>query len=102
VCKEARFDIDAWGRLYIPNAVEYCVRVADNAGNPIIRFGHYGNADSRGSGSAVPEPEIPLGWPICASAGQIEKGRIYVADTLNRRVVRVDLRFAIEESCPIE
>ncbi|MBN1422189.1 MAG: hypothetical protein JXP34_25670 [Planctomycetes bacterium] len=102
VCKEARFDMDPWGRLVIPNAVDYRVRMIDNAGNEILRFGSYGNADSRGPGSAVPDPEIPLGWPICASAGRIEKGWIYVADALNRRVVRVDLRFATEESCPIE
>ena len=102
VCKEARFDLDAWGRLYIPNGLDYYVQVVDNAGNEIARFGYYGNPDSRGPESALPEPEIPLGWPVSVSAGQVAKGRLYVADTLNRRVVRVDLKFAAEETCEVK
>jgi hypothetical protein len=101
VCKEGRFDLDPWGRLYIPNALDYTVQVVDNSGNEVLKFGYYGNPDSRGPKSAVPEPEIPLGWPMAVSAGQVEKGRLYVADAMNRRVVRVALRFAAEETCPV-
>jgi len=101
VCKEARFDLDPWGRLYIPNGLDYYVRVVDNAGNEILRFGHYGNPDSRGPESSVAEPQVPLGWPICVSAGHVERGRLYVADTLNRRVVRVNIDYAAQEVCPI-
>ena len=101
VCKEARFDLDGWGRLYVPNALDYYVDVVDNAGNRVARFGYYGNGDSRGPESAVPDPEIALGWAICVSAGQIEKDRIYVADGLNRRVVRVDLEHDAEETCAV-
>jgi hypothetical protein len=50
----------------------------------------------------VPEPEIPLGWPMAVSAGQVEKGRLYVADAMNRRVIRVALRFAAEETCEVK
>jgi len=102
VCKEARFDLDPWGRLYIPNGLDYYVAIVDNAGNEILRFGYYGNPDSAGPKSPLPEPAIPLGWPMAVSAGQIEKGRLYVADAMNRRVVRVDLRFAAEAEGPIE
>jgi len=102
VCKEARFDLDDWGRLYIPNALEYCVRVVDNAGNEILKFGYYGNPDSRGEGSAVPDPQIAFGWPLMASAGQIHKGRIYVADTLNHRVARMEVSYRAEETCEIK
>lgn len=99
VCKEARFDLDGWGRLYIPNGLDYYVRMVDNAGNEIARFGHYGSPDSRGPDSAVARPTIPLGWPIGVSAAQAGRRRLYVADTLNRRVIRVDLEFAAEEIC---
>ncbi len=102
VCKEARFDLDGWGRLYIPNALDYYVAVVDNAGNEILRFGHYANLDSAGPKSLVPEPAIPLGWPIAVSAGQVEKGRLYVADGMNRRVVQVKLSYALEEVCAVE
>jgi len=101
-CREARFDLDPWGRLYIPNGLDYYVRIVDNAGNEILTFGYYGNPDSRGPKSALPEPEIPLGWANCVSAAQVEKGRLYVADTMNRRVIRVDLRSAAEATCPLE
>jgi hypothetical protein len=46
----------------------------------------------------IATPDIPLGWPL--SAGASEK-RIYVGDLYNRRVVRVDRKFAAEETCEI-
>jgi DNA-binding beta-propeller fold protein YncE len=99
VCKEARFDLDGFGRLYIPNALEYSVRIVDNAGNEVAKFGYYGNADSRGPESLVPDPAIALGWPIAVSVGQLHKGRIFVCDTLNHRVVRVEVSYKAEETC---
>jgi len=105
VCRSPRFDLDAYGRLAIPNTCTFDVRVLDNAGNEICSFGHYGNFDSQW----VPEdskdgkpllatPEVPLGWPL--SAGASEK-KIYVGDLYNRRVVRIDKRFAAEETCEV-
>ncbi|HPD14886.1 MAG TPA: hypothetical protein PLE19_08050 [Planctomycetota bacterium] len=102
VCKEGRFDLDPWGRLYIPNALDYYVAVVDNAGNEILRFGYYGNPDSAGPQSPVPEPDVPLGWPMAVSAGQVQRGRLYVADAMNRRVVRLELRWAAEAVCGME
>jgi DNA-binding beta-propeller fold protein YncE len=102
VCKEARFEIDGWGRIYIPNALEYCVKIVDNAGNEIARFGYYGNSDSRGAKSAVPDPEIALGWPIMVSTGQLAKGRLYVADALNHRAVRLEVACRAEETCEVK
>jgi len=101
VCKEARFEIDGYARLYIPNALEYSVRMVDNAGNEIARFGYYGNADSRGPESAVRDPAIAFGWPMAVSVGQIHKDRIFVADTLNHRAVRVEVGHQAEETCAV-
>jgi hypothetical protein len=99
VCKEARFDLDEFGRLYVPDVLEFCIRVYDNAGNLLRTFGHYGNSDSAGAGSPLGEPPIPLGWPMSCSVNRA--GRLYVADVLNQRIVRVDLAFAAEATCPI-
>ena len=99
VCKEARFDLDGFGRLYIPNVLDFCVRVVDNVGNQVVQFGHYGNADSRGADSAVPQPPIPLGWPM--TCGVNAQGRIYIGDVLNQRIVRVDLTYAGEATCTV-
>lgn len=95
-CTKPRFDVDGYGRLYIPNGITFSVSVRDNAGNEIVKFGHYGNFDCQGPESSEPKPEIPLGWPVAAGASD---GHIYVGDCLNHRVVRVDKTFVLEETC---
>lgn len=99
VCKEARFDLDGFGRLYMPNVLDFCVRVVDNVGNPVVTFGHYGNADSRGAESAVPKPAIPLGWPL--TLGVNSNDHVYVSDVLNQRIVRVDLSPSASATCAV-
>jgi hypothetical protein len=110
-CRQPMFQLDKWGRLFIPNAVTYSVKIVDNAGNLIKTFGHYGNADSRGekayeeaveadeNTNLVKTPAIPLGWP--EAVGVSDKA-IYVADVLNRRVVRLLKTYAAEETAPIQ
>jgi hypothetical protein len=95
VCKEARFDLDGYGRLYIPDARAYSVGIVDNAGNEIVRFGGYGNADSRG-------PKVTFGFPMAVSAGHLERGRLYVADLLNQRVVRLEVTCRSEDTSGVE
>jgi len=97
-CTKPRFDVDRHSRLYIPNAITFSVSVRDNAGNEILSFGRYGNFDCQGPSSAEPRPDIPLGWPVTAGASD---AHIYVGDCLNHRVVRVDLRFALDRICEI-
>src|SRR5262249_8809945 len=99
VCQSPRFDVDDYGRLYLPNALTCSVTVLDNAGNEILRFGGYGNHDSGGPKSAVGKPTIPLAYPVAA---QVSYKHIYVADSANRRVVRVDPRYALEASCEVK
>ncbi|MCX7804876.1 MAG: SMP-30/gluconolactonase/LRE family protein [Planctomycetota bacterium] len=94
-CTKPRFDVDDFGRLYIPNATTFSVSVRDNANNEVVRFGAYGNFDCQGPASREPKPEIPLGWPICAGASD---RYIYVGDCLNHRVVRVDRVWRAEET----
>ena len=94
VCKEARFDVDDFGRIYVPNIIDFCVRVYDNAGNLIHRFGRYGNADSTGSDGKETASVIPLGWPM--TCGVNRHGRVYIADVLNHRIVRADLCYDTE------
>ena len=106
--EKPRFDLDRYGRLAMPNAVTNSVTVLDNAGNRIVEFGAYGNLDSqyvnrdtdrgRAGKPTVATPEIPLGWPTGVG---VSEDHIYVNDTYNRRVVRVDKTFAAEAACPI-
>lgn len=91
VCSKPRFDVDEFGRLYIPNAITFSVTVTDNAGNRLATFGRYGNFDAQGPGSGEPSPPIPMGWPTNAG---VAGDHVYVADVLNHRVVRVDIDYA--------
>jgi hypothetical protein len=102
-CKEARFDMDLYGRLYIPNVLTYRVTLVDNAGNVILKAGHYGNADSQGPDqpSPVKTPAIPLGWPMTVGAAP-DHGHVYAGDVINSRIVRMDLTYAVEETCQIK
>jgi hypothetical protein len=98
-CTKSRFEVDGFGRLYIPNPFTYKVTVRDNADNEIVSFGGYGNFDAQGPGSAEPKPEIPLGWAITVGASE---RAIYVGDSLNHRVVRADKRSVAEETCDVK
>jgi len=99
VCTKPRFDVDAFGRLYIPNGITYSVSLRDNADNEILRFGGYGNFDCQGPGSKEPTPEIPLGWAVTVGASD---RHIYIGDCLNHRVVRVDRQYAAEATVKVK
>lgn len=92
-CRTPRFDVDLFGRLYLPDALSNQVRVLDNAGNVLLTFGEYGNWDSQGPGSLVPTADVPLGWPVGAAATD---DYLYVADMINSRVVRTEKTFALD------
>jgi sugar lactone lactonase YvrE len=99
-CKESRFDLDLYGRLYLPNVLCYRMTLLDNAGNVILKAGQYGNADSQGDRpeSPIRKPAIPLGWPMTVGAAP-DHGHVYVGDVINSRVVRIDLSWAAETAC---
>jgi len=97
VCRVARFDLDRYDRLYLPNAVTNSVRVFDNAGNLLLEFGGYGNFDSAGPQSPIPTPEIPLGWPVGVG---VSEDHIYISDMLNRRIVRVEPTYEATRLAP--
>ncbi len=98
-CTKPRFDVDGFGRLYIPNALTFTVSLRDNADNEIVTFGGYGNFDCQGPQSKEAEPAIPLGWPVTAGASD---RFIYVGDALNHRIVRVDRKYAAAVTVNIE
>jgi DNA-binding beta-propeller fold protein YncE len=95
-CQVPRFDVDLYGRVWVPDAFRFSVAVLDSDANPITRFGAYGNADSGGPESKVPEPEIPLGW---VHSVQVTDGTAYLADIVNNRIVAVKLGAAVQAEC---
>jgi sugar lactone lactonase YvrE len=99
-CQSSRFDVDGFGRVFYPDAGRFRVWVMDTAANQIAHFGSYGNVDSGGPKSRIPGPDIPLAWPQAVAVDDAG-GAVYVGDRLNRRVVRVKLNYAAEETCPV-
>ncbi|MHC4916616.1 MAG: hypothetical protein ACYTGB_14100, partial [Planctomycetota bacterium] len=99
VCEGATFDVDEFGRSFFPDAGRFRCGVLDGAGNEICFFGDYGNADSAGEKSAIPQPAIPVLWPYMIEAGE---GVVYVGDRLNRRVLQVRLDWSAQLTTDIK
>ena len=97
-CENVTFDVDEFGRVFFPDLALYRVRVIDTAGNPITHFGGYGNPESAGPGSDIPNPELAFAW--LAGVGVTDR-YAYMGDTDNRRLLRAKLTYVVEETCPV-
>jgi hypothetical protein len=98
------------------------VRVIDTGGNAITRIGSYGNAESMGPDSPVidpttkklrarkaddpkdlkspfAEPDIAFAWIV--GVGVTDK-YIYTGDSLNRRLLKLKMTYAAEETCDVK
>jgi hypothetical protein len=91
VCMNGRFSVDGYGRVFLPNPFLFCVEVVDTAGNRLYRVGSYGNADSAGPGSRVPEPPVAFAFaPFVSASGDW----ILISDIVSRRVAALRMRYA--------
>ena len=97
MCEGSGFDVDPFGRVFFPNLGQFRIEVVDTNNNPIATFGKYGNEDSGGP-AQVKKPDIPLAWPTYVA---VSDRYAYVADTVNRRVVRVKVGYAADETCAV-
>jgi hypothetical protein len=101
-CTNPRFDVDPYGRLYIPNGTTSTITVVDNTGNEIMKFGKYGNTDSRGvlpgPGLTLSSTDIPIAWPSSVAASE---NYIYVGDGVNARLVRVKMDYTLDNMPPL-
>ncbi|MFH0983128.1 MAG: hypothetical protein V2A79_16535 [Planctomycetota bacterium] len=89
-CRNGRFDLDDFGRLFIPDAVGGRVEVTDANANTIMFIGARGKAGEAAG--------IELGWPTVVAACD---RALYIADYLRYRVVRVKLEYDAEETCDL-
>jgi hypothetical protein len=97
-CHMFFFDLDKFARSYLPCNAIHSVLVYDANGNMVARIGRYGNVDSAGPGSLVPEPAIAFNHvrTVCVS-----DEALYVVDGGNQRIVRCALSYAAEETVPL-
>jgi len=126
-CRKPTFAVDGFGRLAIPNAITFRVRLLDNAGNEILEFGKYGNADAIAGALKAAQEALPAGdplkkleltpakpenlnallkaKPLAASeaffgwpeAVAASERAVYVADVYNHCIVRLDKAYGCED-----
>jgi len=81
-CYNPRFDLDQFGRIFLPDFAHFRVNVLDNLGHKILHFGHYGNMDSQ---------DLSYAWPAYVA---VTDKAVYVSDMINRRIVRAAIGYA--------
>lgn len=103
VCQSPRFEVDPYGRLFVPDAMSCRVSISDNEGNEITNFGEYGNIDSRGGKGKVCATQktvsgtgVPLSFPLGVTTSE---DYVYITDLGNCRIVRVQMTFE-EDNLP--
>ncbi|MFO7898158.1 MAG: hypothetical protein R6V58_03745 [Planctomycetota bacterium] len=120
-CTGSDFDVDDFGRVFYPDQGRFRIVVLDTAGNEILTFGSYGNQDSCGPQSYVVDPaggflrprrkddpaalgspfggpKVPIAWVIGLA---VSDRYAYIADGLNRRVLRARLGYQAEATCDV-
>jgi len=90
-CWTPRFDLDEFGRVFVPDQLRCRILVFDANGNPITSFGRYGNSDDRGPGVPLADPRTVM----------VSREAAYVGDMSNQRVVRVRLESAAHAECAL-
>ena len=99
VCYVSTLAVDEYGRVFAPDVFCFSVEMLDTDGNQLARRGRYGNSDSAGPGSKVPEPETGSGSFVFPAYVSANEGKVFVLDSVNRRVAVVSLQPTASAEC---
>jgi hypothetical protein len=108
-CSNARFDLDFFGRSFVPE-VEHCsVAVLDSAGNLLLRVGTYGNVDDGVPLDKAGGPPAPrrlggdeVGLFYAPYVAVHTDRRLFIADPGNHRLLAVKLDYHAEATVPLK
>jgi len=103
-CSQSRFDLDLFGRSFVPEAIRGKIAVLDANGNLVLRVGQLGNVDD--GKPLIPDggppntrsiggDETALFWP--ANVATHSDRRLFIHDWGNARIVSVKLGYHAEE-----
>jgi hypothetical protein len=131
-CRKPTFAVDGFGRLAIPNAIAFQIRLVDNAGNEILTCGKYGNLDAFVAPLQAAQAALAADDPLKklavtpakpANLNALLKAKplpatdaafgwpqgvaatdraLYVADIYNHQIVRLDKSAALEATCAVK
>jgi sugar lactone lactonase YvrE len=98
-CLQSQLDADPYGRVYAPSAFHSSVEMLDAAGNRLARIGAYGNADN-GQAPQISDlkSHIFFAWPAECDYAEAD-GRLYVSDSVNRRIAVIRFDATAAETC---
>jgi len=99
ICRGSDLAVDPHGRVFLPDGVACRVAVLDTNGNRIRYIGGYGNMDSRGKGSPLPDPEIA--FANIKMVTQASSRQVRVADDGNGWVSVINLGYEQEVKVPV-
>lgn len=99
ICYGTSLAVDPHGRVFAPDKMACRVAVLDACGNLIRYIGSYGNMDSRGKGSPVPDPEIAFAAIRMVTFATSRQVR--VADNWNMWVSVINLDYETERRVPL-
>ena len=98
LCATCRFDMDLYGRCFVPKAYQFTVGVVDANGNRICEIGRYGNADSgRGPRSPIRIGGDEIAVSDCAFVGVDSDRWLYLNDDGSGRIIRLKLGYHAQE-----
>jgi hypothetical protein len=92
-CGGGHFDVDEFGRLYVPDSGDGQVVILDNAGNEIFHVQDTADSDD-GKGT-----KVNLGYPHRLACS---RQALYLSDPVNNRVLRIKLKWQTEETCGVK
>lgn len=92
-CAQARWDLDGFGRSYIPFMQLYSIMIADANGNTIMRLGRWGNVDSSKTG------DIGL---IQVRGIAASDRALYIADEGNLRILKATMLYHVEQELTLQ
>lgn len=87
-CRSNRFDLDDYGRLFVPDGVQGRIEVLDTNGNTIGFFGRRGPV----------APNLEFRWPTMVVAGDEDA---WVLDELHSAVTQVKLIYTTNEEAAL-
>lgn len=98
-CLGARFDVDDFGRVFFPDVGRFRFGILDTNGNEIGFAGYYGNRDSGGPGSLLPQEEVAFAYPFTVA---VSNTHILVGDLMNNRIAKLRMTYAAEAVCDLK